>query len=75
MTREDLYVYRVCCTRSTLVSYQKTLVKKHLVMEHSHGKSLKNSEQGLRKNVLWPNLKNLSGGLNLSPGLNMVGST
>ena len=25
--------------------------------------------------VLWPNLKNLSGGLNLSRGLNMVGST
>jgi len=24
---------------------------------------------------LWPNLKNLSGGLNLSRGLNMVGST
>ena len=24
---------------------------------------------------LWPNLKNLSGGLNLSPGLNMVDST
>ena len=23
----------------------------------------------------WPNLKNLSGGLNLSRGLNMVGST
>ena len=23
----------------------------------------------------WPNLKNLSGGLNLSLGLNMVGST
>ena len=25
--------------------------------------------------ILWPNLKNLSGGLNLSRGLNMVGST
>ena len=25
--------------------------------------------------LLWPNLKNLSGGLNLSRGLNMVGST
>ena len=25
--------------------------------------------------VPWPNLKNLSGGLNLSRGLNMVGST
>ena len=25
--------------------------------------------------VLWPNLKNLSGGLNISRGLNMVGST
>ena len=27
------------------------------------------------KIILWPNLKNLSGGLNLSRGLNMVGST
>ena len=26
-------------------------------------------------NEQWPNLKNLSGGLNLSRGLNMVGST
>ena len=26
-------------------------------------------------NCLWPNLKNLSGGLNLSHGLNMVGPT
>ena len=26
-------------------------------------------------NDLWPNLKNLSGGLNLSRGLNMAGST
>ena len=25
--------------------------------------------------ALWPNLKNLSGGLNLSRGLNIVGST
>ena len=25
--------------------------------------------------ILWPNLKNLSGGLNLSRDLNMVGST
>jgi len=25
--------------------------------------------------IQWPNLKNLSGGLNLSRGLNMVGST
>ena len=25
--------------------------------------------------VLWPNLKNLNGGLNLSRGLNMDGST
>ena len=28
-----------------------------------------------QKKYLWPNLKNLSGGLNLSRGLNMVGST
>ena len=27
------------------------------------------------QNLQWPNLKNLSGGLNLSRGLNMVGST
>ena len=27
------------------------------------------------KIILWPNLKNLSGGLNLSRGLDMVGST
>jgi len=27
------------------------------------------------KILQWPNLKNLSGGLNLSRGLNMVGST
>ena len=27
------------------------------------------------KGVQWPNLKNLSDGLNLSRGLNMVGST
>jgi len=29
----------------------------------------------IKELVLWPNLKNLSGGLNLSRGLNMVGST
>jgi len=29
----------------------------------------------LLQTVLWPNLKNLSGGLNLSRALNMVGST
>jgi len=29
----------------------------------------------LDKKDQWPNLKNLSGGLNLSRGLNMVGST
>ena len=27
------------------------------------------------KKEQWPNLKNMSGGLNLSRGLNMVGST
>ena len=26
-------------------------------------------------NAQWPNLKNFSGGLNLSRGLNMIGST
>ena len=29
----------------------------------------------LKKVVQWPNLKNLSGGLNLSRGSNIVGST
>ena len=32
-------------------------------------------KMSLNKCNQWPNLKNLSGGLNLSRGLNMVGST
>ena len=33
------------------------------------------SIQSPDRTILWPNLKNLSGGLNLSRGLNMIGST
>ena len=40
----------------------------------SSSKLLNRLGPNLFKN-LWPNLKNLSGGLNLSRGLNMVGST
>jgi len=37
--------------------------------------NLSNILDFIPKNVQWPNLKNLSGGLNLSRGLNMDGST
>ena len=41
--------------------------------EHTHNPVGKINS--VAKPVLWPNLKNLSGGLNLSRGLHMVGST
>ena len=34
-----------------------------------------NSQTTVSPMAQWPNLKNLNGGLNLSRGLNMVGST
>jgi len=42
---------------------------------HSPGGRGGGMELLLKLYTPWPNLKNLSGGLNLSRGLNMVGST
>ena len=42
-----------------------------------HNLEFKNQTKNISvvQDIQWPNLKNLSGGLNLSRGLNMVGST
>jgi len=41
----------------------------------AEGPRSRTERNDFRKVIKWPNLKNLSGGLNLSRGLNMAGST
>ena len=47
----------------------------YLFIGKSDFRFTKTAEDVRYSHNLWPNLKNLSGSLNLSRGLNMVGST
>ena len=64
ITNTELYLLKS-------IEFQYVKEKKRL---KSFMKNQQQKSSGL-KTEQWPNLKNLSGGLNLSRGLNMVGST
>ena len=61
---------------NTFKYFNYLFTKKYLLFELFITKEyVMHYSQQQNHRIQWPNLKNLSGGLNLSLGLNMVGST